>query len=204
MGLEVLPEELPEKVGELLQGGVVDRRLPFAQVADQEVADRGAGQVVLADELGGGELALEPRVEHAQRRRRARREQARRVQQRVEADALAAAAVAGVAGLRQFQAVADRDVGEGAALGRDDDRQVFHGQAEGVMADPGPARAFLQRGEPGAVPQPWHLPAEREPDRAAGQPSRARPDGIGVDQLAEPERHGLQELRLARRVTAGG
>lgn len=204
MGLEVLPEELAEKVGELFQGGVVDRRLPFVQVADQEVADRGAGQVVLADELSGGELSLEPRVEHAQRRRRVRREQARRVQQRVEADALAAAAVAGIAGLCQLQAVADRDVGERAALGRDDDRQVLHGQAAGVVADPGPVRAFLQGLEPGAVPQAGHLPAEREPDRAADQPLRAGPDRIGVDQLPEPERHGFQEHGAVARVASSG
>ena len=128
------------------------------------------------------------------------------MQQLVEAVALAVrqGAAAGVADLHQLQAVPDRDVGERAALGRDDDRQVLHGPAAGIVADPGPGRAGLQRGEPGAVPQPGHLPAEREPDRAGDQPCRAGPDGIGVDQLAEPVRHGLQELGAVARVAGGG
>ena len=128
------------------------------------------------------------------------------MQQLVEAVALAVSpgAVAGIAGLYQLQAVPGGDVGERAALGRDDDRQLLDRQAAGVMADPGPGSAVLQRGEAGAVPQPGHLPAEREPDRAGDQPCRAGPDGIGVDQLAEPERHGLQELGAVSRVAGGG
>ena len=98
---------------------------------------------------------------------RARREQAHRVQQLVELLPLPSSGPPeGVAGLYELQAVPDRDVGQGAALGREDDRQLLRGQAAGEIADPGLDGVGLQPGEPAAVPQPGHLPAEREPDRA--------------------------------------
>ena len=129
------------------------------------------------------------------------------MQQLVEAVALAVhpGPVEGIAGLYQLQAVPGRDVGERAALGRDDDRQLFHGQAAGVVANPGLDGAGLQRGEPGAVrSRGISRPSGNRMGLAGDQPCNAGPDGIGVDRLAESERHGLQELGAVSRVTGGG
>ena len=48
-GFQVGPEQLAEQVGEILQGGEVHRWLALAQVADQHVADRLAGDAVPVD-----------------------------------------------------------------------------------------------------------------------------------------------------------
>ena len=128
------------------------------------------------------------------------------MQQLVEAVALAFRHVPpeGVAGLHELQAVSDRDVGQGAALGREDDRKLLSGPAAGKIADPCPGGAGLQPGEPAAIPQPGHFPAERELDGTGEQPGQAGTYGLGIDHLAEPERHRLQELLAASGVAAGG
>ena len=56
--LEVAPEQPAQRVRELVQGGVVDSGLTFAQVVHQQVPDRAAGDGVAIDQLLAAELAL--------------------------------------------------------------------------------------------------------------------------------------------------
>ena len=49
--LEVTPEQPAQHVGQLVQAGVVDSRLAFAQVVHLQVADRPAFDAVAADQL---------------------------------------------------------------------------------------------------------------------------------------------------------
>ena len=55
---EVAPEEPAQDVGELVQGGVVDSGLAFAQVVHQQVPDGAAFDAVAIDQLLAAELAL--------------------------------------------------------------------------------------------------------------------------------------------------
>lgn len=68
VGLQVRPELAAEVVGQRLQAGVVQRRLTFAQVVDQQVTDRAAHDLVPVDELLGGALALGAHPAQALRR----------------------------------------------------------------------------------------------------------------------------------------
>ena len=68
MGLQVGPEQFAEVIGEVLQRGEVHRQLAFAQVIDQDVAHRVAGDPVTVDQLFAGRLPASG--EHLDRRRR--------------------------------------------------------------------------------------------------------------------------------------
>ena len=56
VGLQVGPEQFAEQVGEALQGGEVHRRLALAQVVDQHIPHRSAGDLVAVDQLLAGRL----------------------------------------------------------------------------------------------------------------------------------------------------
>jgi hypothetical protein len=60
MQLEVAPEQPAQHVGELVQGGVVDGGLAFAQVVHQQVPDRTVFDGVAVDQLLAAQLALGP------------------------------------------------------------------------------------------------------------------------------------------------
>ncbi len=87
MGFQVLPEEQAELVGQAVHRHVVDAGPTLVQVVGQQVPDRAAGQVIVVDQLPGGQLAADVRVEHPGPGRGARRQEARRVQQLVRAAA---------------------------------------------------------------------------------------------------------------------
>jgi len=57
VGFQIRPEQLAEQVGEMLQRGEIHRRLTLAQVIDQHVADRAAGDLVAVDQLLARRLA---------------------------------------------------------------------------------------------------------------------------------------------------
>ena len=82
VGLQVAPEQLAEHVGQVLQRGEVAGQLALAQVVDQQVTHRSAGDVVAVDQLGAGRLASAG--EHPQRRRRVIAEAAQVAQELVE------------------------------------------------------------------------------------------------------------------------
>ena len=118
--LEVAPEEPAQHVGELVQGGVVDSGLAFAQVVHQQVPDRAAFDAVAVDQLPAAELALGLQRPPG---RGSLAEDPRGPQQLVEVRAGGFAAAQQVPGdQQQFQAVADGDVSDLAALGGQDGR----------------------------------------------------------------------------------
>src|SRR5216683_1600168 len=109
-----------------------------------------------------------------------------------------------VADLEELQAVADGDVRDGTALGREDDRDLLDRAAPAEEPDPGRGRAFFQGGEPGRIADAGHLAAQREADLAGQQPFRARPQHVGVDQLAEPAGDARLEPGGLRGLPSGG
>lgn len=50
--VSVRPEQPAETERQVPQGGVVEHRLAFLQLGDQDVADRAAGDAVAVDQLG--------------------------------------------------------------------------------------------------------------------------------------------------------
>jgi hypothetical protein len=131
VGLQVGPEQFAEEVGEMLQRGEVHRRLALAQVVDQHVADRLAGDAVTVDQLLACRLPAAGEDSH--RRRRVRAERAPGMQQLVEEGAAGVPVFPGArlgGDLQQLHAVPDGDPGDGTALSRDDDRDLAErGQA---------------------------------------------------------------------------
>ena len=76
--LQVPPEPRPQRAGEAFHAGVVQRRLAFAQIVHQQVADRTADQAVSVDEfLGCARPSAAPYL--PQRGRRVRAEDAQLV-----------------------------------------------------------------------------------------------------------------------------
>ena len=127
---QVLPERPGQHRGDGAQGGVVDGGLALAQVIHEQVPDRPAGEVVAVNHLLDGELSPVERVEHPDGGRGACREHAHLVQELVERRPLPAAGREhGVAGLQEFQAVPDGDVGGRSSLGGHDDGDPFYGGA---------------------------------------------------------------------------
>lgn len=55
---QVAPEQPAQHVGELVQGGVVNSGLAFAQIVHQQIPDGAAFDAVAADQLLAAELAL--------------------------------------------------------------------------------------------------------------------------------------------------
>ena len=116
-----------------MHGGVVDGGLAFPQVVHQQVPDGPALDVVPVDQLLAAELAL-----RSQRpgRRHLVCQDAGSSQQLVEVRAAGTVAVLQVLGdPQQLQAVADGDVSDQAAFGRQDGRDPALRQLRGVAVD---------------------------------------------------------------------
>ncbi len=127
MGFQVLPEEQAELVGQAVHRHVVDAGPTLVQVVGQQVPDRAAGQVIVVDQLPGGQLAADVRVEHPGPGRGARRQEARRVQQLVEVrSSVIAVSLGACTGFQQFEAVPDGDIAGHAALDGHDDGDLEH------------------------------------------------------------------------------
>jgi len=118
VSFQISPEQPAEAEGEIVQGGVVQHRLTFLQVGDQQVTHRPAGDAVSVDQLRRAELAAG--AERTDRRRGVRLEYAHRVQQLVEAHAFVLAHRPAIDGQRQLQTIAHRDLAQRATLDRED------------------------------------------------------------------------------------
>ena len=98
VAFQVPPEQSAEAERQIPQGRVVEHRLAFGQVGDQDVADRAVGDAVAVDQLGRAELT--GGAERPERRWRVRGENAHLVQQLVEAHRLVRAQGSAVDGQR--------------------------------------------------------------------------------------------------------
>ena len=158
----------------------------LVQVVDQQVPDRAAGQVIAVDQLPGGQLAADARVEHPRPGRGARRQEARRVQQLVEVRSSVIAVSPGTrTGLQQLQAVPDGDIASHAALDGHDDRDLEHRPAGGGDADRRRPGGLLQRGEAGRIPDAGHVGGQMRRRRRGQQPAQVRPDHVAADQQSQ-------------------
>jgi hypothetical protein len=141
VGLQIGPEQLAEQVGEVLQGGEVHRRLAFAQIVDEHVAHRAAGDPVAVDQLLAARLPTAG--EHLHRRRGVLAEHAVSAQQLVEQRAvrvrLRTGGGADAGGdLQQLDAVTDVHRSDRAALGGEDDRDAGQRLLPALQPDPAP------------------------------------------------------------------
>ncbi|MGP8163628.1 MAG: hypothetical protein ACLQAN_07655 [Acidimicrobiales bacterium] len=82
MAFQISPEQPAQVEGQIAQRGVVEHRLAFLQVCDEQVTNWAAGDGVPVDELGRAELANG--AECPERRRRLLPEDAHRVEQLVK------------------------------------------------------------------------------------------------------------------------
>ena len=195
MRLQIGPKQLAEQVGQPLQGGEVHRRLAFAQVVDQHVAHRAAGDAVAVDQLLA--TGLPAAEEHFYRGRRVRAEVAVRAQHLIEQRA-AGVPVVGDArargGGKQLEAVADPHRRDVSALDGHDDRDVGQRPLLALQSDP----ALTQRGELGerrAIAGAGHLGGQVVPGRGEPQqPVQAGPDHIGAEQHQQPRGQVRQRL----------
>ncbi|WP_230493350.1 hypothetical protein [Mycobacterium intracellulare] len=122
MTFQVCPEQAAEEIGEAVQAGVVQGGLAFLEVVHEQIADGTADQPVPVDQLL--RCALPDRAQLPQSRRRIGAEDTHRAQYPVEQmrGARSGAERHGLS-VEQFEHVADGDVGNGAALGRQDQRR---------------------------------------------------------------------------------
>ena len=201
--LEVAPEQRAERVGELVQGGVVDGGLAFAQVVHQQVPDRLAGDGVAVDQLLAAELALG--LQHLPGRS-SLTEDARGPQQLVEVRAGGIVAAQQLPGdLQQFQAVADGDVSDLAALGGQDGRDAAQRQLRGVAVDAVLLADRGQDGEPGRVADAGHLRGQAGRGGRRQQPAQAGADHVGAEkQHDRPAGQQRDMLGIARPASGGG
>ena len=117
VSFQIGPEQLAEQVGEMLQRGEVHRRLTLAQVIDQHVADRLAGDAIAVDQLLARRLPAAGEYPH--RRGRAGAERAPGMQQLVEERAAGMPVRPGArpgGDLQQLHAVPDGDRADGPPL----------------------------------------------------------------------------------------
>ena len=178
--LKIAPEQPAQHIRELVQGGVVDGGLPFTQVVHQQVPDRAAFDAVAADQLLAAELALGLQRPAG---RGSGAEDPRGPQQLVEVRAGGIAAAQQVPGdLQQLQAVTDRDAGDQAALGGQDDRDPAQRQLRGVAVDVSRLADHGQGSEPGRVADPGHLRRKAGRGSRRQQPAQARADHVRADQ----------------------
>jgi hypothetical protein len=118
----------PQHAGEAFHAGVVQRRLAFAQIVHQQVADGTAEQAVSVDQfLGCARASGAPYLPQCGWRVRA--EEARTAQKPVEHGGVTRHRCQRVEfGVQQLQDVPDRDVCQQSTLGRED----LGGTIEGV------------------------------------------------------------------------
>ncbi len=177
--LQVAPEQAGQGAGQAPQRRVVDHRLSFPQVVDDQGADRPAGDGITVNQLPGCQLAM--RLEHPDRGGRRRGEDAQRMQQLVEVRA-GVPALRGGDGVQQLQAVPDGDIGYRAALGRQDRGDPAHRQVLGTGAGRVRPRQRSERGEAARVAGPGHLGRQVLRSCRGQQPRQAGPDDIAADQ----------------------
>ena len=121
VAFQVCPEQAAEEIGEAVQAGVVQGGLAFFEVVHEQIADRAADQPVTVDQLLRG--ALSECAQFAQCGRRLGAEDAHGAQDPVEQMRGAGGGDERRSlGVEEFEHVADGDVGDGAALGRQDQR----------------------------------------------------------------------------------
>ena len=118
VAFKVTPEQAAQCVRHGPQGRVVHRELVLLKVIHEQVTDRPASDAILADQLGGTELA--PCGEHPHAGRRLRREHAGRAEQLIEIQSLAPRTLYHAHRAGQFQAVAGGDVAGSASFGGHD------------------------------------------------------------------------------------
>jgi hypothetical protein len=136
MGLQVRPEQLAEQVSVTLQRREVHRRLTLAQVVDQHVAHRPAGDPVAVDQLLAA--GLPAAGEHLDRRC-VRAEATVRAQELVEQRAIGVSIGRGAHPLgdgEKFDAVADPHLLDQAALDGHDDRDLGQCLLLTLQSDP--------------------------------------------------------------------
>ena len=187
--LQVRPEALAQRVGQLLQAVVVQRRLTLFQVVDQQVADRPAGKVIAVDHLLGCSLSASAQV--TQRRRRLLTQDAHLAQRPVEQrGAVASLAARGRLGVEEFDDVTDGDLGEGAALRRHDQRTAIDHPVDRLLGHFRIGGGLLvQPSEPDGVSADGQHAAQRAAAHRAGQqPRQRRTDQLGADR--DPHRDG--------------
>ena len=193
---QVAPEQAGQSAGQAAQRRVVNRRLAFPQVVDDQGADRLAGDGITVDQLV--DCQLPGRLECPDGGRCRRREGPQGMQQLVEVRAGVAAAI-GKAG-QQFQAVADGDAGDHAALGGQERGDPARRQVLGGRAGRVGTRQHGERGEAGRVAGPGHLGCEVFRGLGTEQPRQAGPDDITADQREYPAAKGDE---VGPGVTAG-
>jgi hypothetical protein len=160
--------------------------LPFAQVVNEQVAHRSAVQLVAVDEFVDAALAG-AQLERANGGRRVGREDPGVVQQLVEVGLAAAAfGLHGALGVEQFDAVADRDVGDEPAFAGHNRSRAVEREPRHQRRGPGVGRATCaQSREPVGVAGTFHRGLE--PRGLAGHhPSHAGPNHVTAEQGEQP------------------
>jgi hypothetical protein len=199
VAFQVSPEQPAEAERQIPQGGVVEHRLAFCQVGDEDVADRAAGDAVAVDQLGRAELALG--AERPEGRGCIRGEHAHLVQQLVEAHRLVRAQRPAVDGQRRLQAVPDGDLAQGAALDRENGRCAAQRRGSHRPSRRGGSTQRCELGETAGVPGSGHDRDQVLRDAWGQDPVQARADHIGADehQRADPQiaRGGHPAVRVA-------
>jgi len=197
--LKIPPEQPAEGVGQPDQADVVDADLAFPQIVDQQIAHRPALEAAAIDQLLHAELPPVGQRPHG--RRGGGVKHAECVQQLVEVRALVAGEGADVGGdLEQFQAVADGDVSDHAALGHHEGGDPVQRHPGGGFPDRIGLAARGQVGESGRVTGAGHL--RRQPLRGGRgeQPGEAGADHIGAHQRQQAgAEHRRVEPAIERR-----
>ena len=166
----------------VLQASVVQRRLSFAQVADEQVADGAALQVIAVDEFPG--CALPGAAHLPQGRGRILAKDSHGAQKPVgHRDVTGHRGEHAEFGVQQFQDVPDGDVAQPAALGRDE----LSGTVDRVAAGHrGHVRVCVAQGpepgEPFRVPGAGHVADEAaRASRFHHQPAERGPHNVSAD-----------------------
>ena len=192
-GLDAGPEQPGQGARDRVDTGKVQRRLPLAQVVDDQIADRLAPQRISVDEFfdgqpSGGESERADGVWGVVGK------DAQRTQPQVEIDLLLPPAdMHSPLGVDQFHAVADGDIRDPAALAGQQRRDPGRGHTR-VRGGAGRlVRGELpQPREPVAIPDLRHRSGQI-PVRAGQHPRHIRSDDIAADQHQQP---GRQILRV--------
>ena len=196
MAFKVTPEQSGQGVRHGPQGRVVHCELLLLEVIDEQVADRAACDAVLADQLGGGELA--PGGEHAHAGRRLRREHADRAEHLVEVHSLAPGPLITLTDRGQLQAVAGGDVAGSASFGGHDGSDPPQRQVTDELADLLGLAYLPQPGKTSRVAGPGHLGGQQLQPGAFQQPAGIRPDHVTADQQQHPAGWPVSAVRKAR------
>ena len=216
--LDVGPEPHPQVVGQRVHAGVVQRGLTLPQVVHQQVTDRAADQPVAVDQLLGGPLPAGAQLPQRPGRLLAQDAELAQgpVEQRAAGRRVGPRPV--VLGGEQLHDVPDGDVGERAALRRDDQgasvERLVPGHARhtriALTQCPQPSEsAGIPRGgevaDQGTLPgRPGEQPVQRGSDEVGGDQHRQRlgqrglPRRDTVTSLVQPSCRHLSPCRSYR------